>query len=828
MGTPFVTKELDKFIPIEDAGNLISPRIKRMIDVVQQLNDAGLRKTRLYTNVAESLKTSKGEPQNIRRAKALVRHLENIDLPVYEAEQLIGSVTGMWPVDTERDPSYEELREEAIKMLDEYFANRVTEKKEDDDFFSDWEGLSFEEAIAQTKFRFGSLMARDHYDANITFLDMQKLIADMTEHYRESRTFENWEIGAAIERHFQYYYGDEVMELLHGNGWNTANHTNLNYTSLVNRGLGDVISEIEDRLSKAEDQEKKDFYLSCKIAMTGISDYIKRYSQATREAVVKVDDEVRKSELLAMADVMEKVSTEKPDNFTEAIELVWLIQLVGNLFGGSALSLGRFDQYMYPFYKRDIESGAITLERVRELISSLYLKLNEPRMRTVQSMCVGGVDVDSGEESCNDLSKICLETMACLKLPYPNMSARVMPEKTPDWFYEEIVRTIKAGCGQPMLLNDAVWIPNLTSLGMPEEWARAYYNMGCTEIMIEGKDSNWTSGGLIFFPEILNALIEKAVNEKCEYASFDDFMSDYLEMIEKKCDESGVRGRKVVASQRRLNCDPFASSLIDGCLESGTDYFKGGSLCGDPCSISAQGLGTAADSLSVIRKFVFDEKKYTLEQILLFLTTNFKDNESVRRQFINGAPMFGNDDDYVDELAKQLFDTYSAGVRKQNEDRLPRMRFVNNVFSYNMHITLGESLDATANGRFAGEAISDCVGPSQGSDIEGVTAFLNSALKLSPADVTGAHALNLKINPSLAKDKQGTAALINMLKVYIKEMGPQIQLNYQNPEDLLDAQKHPEKHRNLVVRIAGYCEYFINLDRRLQSEIIERSMHGVM
>ena len=829
MSKHFLAPELEEFIEIQQIPEkLMTPRIQKMKDVVQALNDAGLRQTRLYPNMAASLRNTKGQPQNIRRAKALVYHLEHIETPIYEAEQLIGSVTGMWPLDEERNRTltYEQLTQETIALLDDYFAKRKAVDKNDVGFgYKD--GLSFEESAKLGKFRFGSLMARDHYDANISFQDMQQLIADMTPRYSKQYAVENWEIGAAIEKHFQYDYGEETMGLLRENGWNAANHTNLNYKSLVVKGVGGILAEIDGYLAKAETQEKKDFYTSCKIVMEGVSAFIRRYAAAAAEAAKHTECPTRRAELEAMSKVMEKVSTGKPETFTEAIELVWLFQLIGNLFGGSALSLSRFDQYMYPFYRHDIETGAITLERVRELICSLYLKLNEPKMRTVQSLCVGGVNVDSGGDACNDLSKICLESMSVLKLPYPNMSARIDPERTPDWFYAEVARTVKAGCGQPMVLNDAVWVPNLTSLGMPVEWARDYYNMGCTEIMIQGKDSNWTTGGLLLFPQMLNNQIAKAVAENRHYASFDEFLAEYLHLVEEKCESSAANGRRAIQAQRDRNCDPFASSLIDGCLENGEDYFKGGSLCGDPCSISGQGLGTVADSLAVIRKFVFDKKQYTLDQLHEMLVKNFEGYELARLQFTNNVPSYGNDDEYVDELAKAVFDTYSASVRKQNDNRLPKTRFVNNVFSYNMHITLGESLGATANGRLAGEAISDCAGPTQGQDSEGSTALLNSALKLSYKDVTGAHALNFKVSPSMVKDQQGTEALITLLRVYLKEMGPQIQINYQNPKDLQDAQLHPEKHRDLVVRIAGYCEYFVNLDHRLQCEIIERTIHEV-
>lgn len=822
----FVSCELEKTVPIEEIASLETPRIAAMKRQVQELNDAGIRSTRLYTNLAASLRGTKGEPQIIRRAKALVYHLEHVEMPVYDAEQLLGSVTGMWPVDEARNEvPYDALRAEAVEALDRYFASR-REDQDKDGSFSAREGLSFEESTAISKLRFGSLMARDHYDANIRFLDLQRLIEDMTQHYAPSYRFENWEIGSVLEKHFQYSYGDETMQILRDNGWNSANHTNLNYRMIVQRGLGSIIDEIDARLSDAQDAKKREFYTACGIVMRGVSDFIRRYADAARRAA-KTADAQRAGELLAMAQVMEKVSRERPESFTEAIELVWLIQLIGNIFGGSALSLARFDQYMFPFYRRDIESGAITLNRVRELICSLYLKLNEPKMRTVQSLCVGGVHVQNGEDACNDLSRICLEAMAILKTPYPNMSARVAPGKTPDWFYDEIVRTVKAGCGQPMVLNDAVWVPNLASLGMPVEWARDYYNMGCTEIMIQGKDSNWITGGMVLLPEMLNEMIAEAARDNVRYASFDAFLAEYLRRLNAVCDQYGEVGRRAIEAQRALNCDPFASSLIDGCLESGVDYFKGGSLCGDPCAIPAQGLGTVADSLAAIRRLVFDQGRLTLKRLAELLESDFQGCEAERRLLASATVCFGNDDDYVDEIAKKVFDTYSAAVRRQNENRPPRTRFVNNVFSYNMHITLGEGLGATANGRRAGEAISDCIGPSQGCDREGATALLNSVLKLSNADVTGAYALNFKISPSMVRDEAGTRALIRLLKVYIQEGGPQIQINYQNPRDLLDAQKHPEKHRDLVVRIAGYCEYFINLDHRLQCEIIERTLHEV-
>ena len=186
---------------------------------------------------------------------------------------------------------------------------------------------------------------------------------------------------------------------------------------------------------------------------------------------------------------------------------------------------------MYPFYKHDIEAGTITVDRVFELICSLYMKLNEPKMRTVQSLAVGGICCESGEDACNDLSKLCLEAMSTLKTPYPNMSARVMPGKTPDWFYDEIMRTVKAGCGQPMVLNDAVWVPNLTSLGIPEKWARDYYNMGCVEIMFGGRQPNWGVTEPIAFPMLLEPVFAQIRAGTFHPATYEEFRERYLDVL---------------------------------------------------------------------------------------------------------------------------------------------------------------------------------------------------------------------------------------------------------------------------------------------------------
>ncbi|MCI8376076.1 MAG: pyruvate formate lyase [Lachnospiraceae bacterium] len=818
--------DLTRVASIKEVKDMTTPRIQAMQKQVQELNDAGLRKTLLYENMAAEIQATKGEPRAIRRAKGFAYHLDHVALPVYPAEQLVGSVTGMWPVDpVQNAKTYEDFYAEAEKALDAYDKDRIyAPKPEDEKYENAMDGsANFEENLAAMKNRFGSLMARDHYDASIPFDTMQKLIKVFNEE-RKDKGYAPYEIGKVIEMTFTYDYGQETRDALHEISWKIANHTNLNYKDLVRRGYGDILREIKERLAGAEDEEKKVFYESTRIAIEGVIHFIEKYAKATQEEAEKTEDALRKEELLTLAKIMKKISTEKPDTFYEALDLVWMTQLIANLEGGSAMSLARFDQYMYPFYQRDMENGTLTRDRAFELICSLYLKLNEPKMRTVQSLSVGGV-TSKGENGANELTKLCLEVMSLLALPYPNMSVRLNSKESPQWLYEEVIRTVKAGCGQPLVLNDDVWIPNLSSLGMPVEAARNYYNMGCTEIMIEGKDCNWISVGTLNLPEMLAEQIKEALEKGKTYADYAAFEAEYLDRVRAEVDDFGRNGVRFLENERKGSQDPFASALIEGCLEKGCDYFQGGTLLGSPLSINAQGMGTVSDSMSVIKRFVFETKEVALDFLYQAMEANFEGYELLRKK-LEKAPCYGNDDDYADETAAKIWDAYSSQVRRQNEIyKLDNARFVNNVFSYNAMVELGELTPATPNGRKRGEAISDCIGPSQGKDSNGPTALMNSVFKMETKDITGAFALNMKISPSLVKDAEGTAAVVRLLQTYIQEKGAEVQFNYVDATALQEAQKEPSKHRDLVVRIAGYCEYFVNLDYKLQNEIIERTLH---
>lgn len=790
---------------------LKTDRIAKMEKLTQDLNEAGIRKTELFLNVAESLRDTVGEPRELRRAKAFAHHLAKVGKPVYDHEQLIGSITGMCPVDPDV-PGLDARREEAVRVLDAHFAA----KREGQRRGGEAVGVSFDEQANAREQRF-ALMARDHYEANIKFLDLQQLITEMNARYEGEPGVAPGEVGKVLETYFNYDYGEETRRLMRELPWNVANHTCLDYPRLVRLGYEGIREQV--RAAKAQHPEREVFYDAMLISLDAASRYIHDYAQAIRQAAGRADCQERRAELMEMARICDKIADQRPESFTEAMELVWMTHLIGNVDGGSAMSLGRFDQYMRPFFDRDYASGALTLDRARELISALWLKLNEPKMRTVQSCCLGGV-TPQGEDGASLLTQLCLEVTALLKLPYPNVSVRIDTGVSPAWIYGECIRTIQAGAGMPMILNDQLWVNNFVDIGLSLEDARDYYNMGCVEMQIQSKQPNWVGGGGVDLPQLVLDEIER--KQDGPLGSFDAFLDDIVEGIHATLRDREARIRQRI-EEMKTSCDPFASALVEGCIESGKDFFAGGTALGQFVSFGCSGLGTATDSLCAIRKHVFEEKTLTLRQLNEALTANYEGHEQVRALLQNRLS-YGNDEDAADLIAKRLFDTAMADIKAYNQQDC-RERFISSLFSYNGHISGGESLGATPDGRRAGDPISDCLSPVQGRDVNGPTATLNSLLKLDMKGITGAHAMNLKINGSLLKDKMGTDALQALVKAYLGDLGPQLQINYVDANDLLAAQKEPDKYKNLVVRIAGYCEYFVNLDRKLQGEIISRTMH---
>jgi formate C-acetyltransferase len=455
----------------------------------------------------------------------------------------------------------------------------------------------------------------------------------------------------------------------------------------------------------------------------------------------------------------------------------------------------------------------------------MFLKVNEPKMRTVQSLTLGGVTPE-GKDGTNEFTREVLQASRVVRLPYPNIAVRVFRDLTPEWVYDESVETIKCGFGMPMLMNDDMWIPNLMSLGYTEEQARDYYNMGCVEMLIQNKSAGWwySPGGKMYvnFALLLQNVLNSVKNGERQFDTFDSFYQAVLQEIRNEIQTFRVKpGTKYI---QNYGCDPWGSIFMDGCLESGKDMFQGGTELPAHLPITGQGLGTTVDSIAAIKTVVFDQKKITLDKLVEIASNNFKGEESLRQYILNNVPHFGNDIEWVDNIAAEMFEIYTTEVFALNDGTVAE-KYISSFFSYTNHVSLGEVTSATCDGRLKGAPLSDNIGPSQGRDTEGPTKLINSILRYDYRYLNGANATNIKVSPSLFITEGGTRALKNLFLTYLREGGPQIQVNFVKREDLLEAQNDPMKHRDIVVRIAGFCEYFIFLDAKQQNEIIARTEH---
>jgi len=782
---------------------------------IQNLCDAGVRKTAFYPLIAQSLEKTVHEPRQYRRAKAFAHLLDHVDLAVLPVEKLGGTILGMWPLETE--PSYEAQLCEAFEAIE----NEIKAVSAP--------GAAGKEQGKKKKHT-RALMARDHYDANISFAAIQKIIKAVQKAYAGSDQISPQAIAKALGEHFVFQYGEDVTRRVEELPWAVANHLHLNYGFIITTGYQALLEKITALLAQAEgnaDTEKAEFYAAAKISVEAAIRYIRRYADAYEKAAGAESDRARAAELREIAGILRTVSAGKASSFREAMQLMWITHVIANTALGSALSFGRFDQYMYPFYKADREAGKVTDAEARELIAHMILKVNEPKMRTVQSLALGGTTPD-GRDAANALTRITLEAAREVCMPYPNISLRVAGALTPEWAYDEAVETIRKGFGMPMLISDDVWVKSFMRLGYPAEYAREYYNMGCVEMMIQNRQAHWcyAEGSPVHYPKLLDGILTEHCEGKLLLETFGDLMAELVSRVKSNIQAMGTeKAREAVQRPRADAYDPFASALIFDCLDKGKDMYHGGAELPAQVAVGGMGLATATDSLSCIKALVYDRRETTLRELTEAVHSNFAGQEALRLKLSNTAARYGNDDDAADAIAVTLFNTATAAVHALNGDPA-RDRFVNSYFSYTSHVSVGEISGATPDGRKAGEPFSDGLGPVQGKDTGGPTKLLNSLLKLDYSNLTGALATNCKINPSLLGTAAGSLSLKHLIKTYFQNGGPQIQVNFVRQEDLIDAQKNPQAHRDIVVRIAGFCEYFVNLDYRQQNEIITRTAHG--
>lgn len=635
-------------------------------------------------------------------------------------------------------------------------------------------------------------------------------------------------------------------------------HIAVDYASVLRGGLASYEARTRACMEKLDltqvaDLKKLYFYQAILIVIDAVRGFARRYADLA-EAQAQTADEARKAELLEMARILRKVPYEPAETMREAVQSMWLIHLILQIeSNGHSLSYGRMDQFLYPYYAADLESGRITEDEACELLTNLWLKtftINKVRSWThtqfsagsplYQNVTVGGQTPDK-RDAVNPLSYLILRSVSQTRLPQPNLTVRYHAGLSRE-FMDEAIEVVKLGFGMPAFNNDEIIIPSFIARGVREEDAYNYSAIGCVETAVPGKWGYRCTGmSFLNFPKSLLIAMNDGVDPQSgtrltqgvghfrdmrTYAelehAWDVIIRDFTRhsaIIENVCD--------MVLEEDAP--DVLCSALCEDCIGRGLTLKEGGAIY-DFISGLQVGIANLADSLAAIKKLVFEEKKLTPAQLWEALETDFagEEGERIRQMLINEAPKYGNDDDYVDQLVVDAYESYIDEIKKYPNTRFGRgpiggIRYAG-TSSISANVGQGRGTLATPDGRHAGEPLAEGCSPSHAMDKSGPTGVFKSVSKLHTEEITGGVLLNQKVTPSLLSKEENKQKLIMMIRTFFDRLhGYHVQYNVVDRATLLDAQVHPEKHRDLIVRVAGYSAFFNVLSRQTQDDIIART-----
>jgi formate C-acetyltransferase len=624
---------------------------------------------------------------------------------------------------------------------------------------------------------------------------------------------------------------------------------------IYRRGFLDFKNDIREALAGLDPEEgaaaheKEQELKAMELAADALIRFAERHSERAEELARVEADPERKRELERIAAICRHIPAHAPRDFWEALQMYWFVHLgvVTELNTWDSFNPGRLDLNLYHFYEEGLADGSLTEDRARELLQCFWIKFNNqpapPKVDitaeqsgTYQDFALintGGLKPD-GADAVNDLSYLILDVVKEMQLIQPSACIQ-LSRKNPDSFLHRAIEVIREGFGQPSVFNTDVIIEEFLHAGKSIVDARAGGPSGCVTISAFGKES-CTLTGYLNWPKILEIALNNGKDPKTgnqvgpetgdprAFTTFDEVLAAYRKQLEYFVD------LKIDGNDRieRLYADylpaPFMSLLFDDCIARARDYHDGGPRY-NTTYIQGVGLATTTDSLSSIKYHVYDERHLTMEGLLSMLDKDFAGTEKDRLMLLNRTPKYGNDDIYADEIARQIFEAYFETLDGRPNTKGGRYRV--NLLPTTVHIFFGRVTGATPDGRRAGDPLSDGISPSQGADRKGPTAVLKSAARIDHAR-TGGTLLNQKLMPQLLQDEAGMEKLGHLIRSYFSMGGHHVQFNVVKPETLREAQRCPERYRDLIVRVAGYSDYFIDIGRELQDEIIARTTHGEM
>ena len=640
-------------------------------------------------------------------------------------------------------------------------------------------------------------------------------------------------------------------------------HLTPGYQNILRRGYGAIRKQAQDWLDEREgnimgdDIGKYMFYKAATVACDGAITLTRRYAALARELAEKATDPAKKAEYLSRADSLDWIATETPRTFWEACQMALMYDVfLKSENDPGVISLGRFDQYTWPYLKADLEAGRITLDEAQELVDGFFLKINTfygggfgKNAQTAgigvsfQHTTIAGTVPETGEDATNPVSYMVLETMARLDLHDPTISLRVTKDTPKEMWDCAMAASARVG-GLPLLQNDEVIIPALMrELGFTLEDARNFAFIGCQEVTGSGNDYPAPNGSAmghngIFWAIALDMAINDGINPingaqcpakvRSGYLTDMETMDDVRAAFEKICrwmlTWSASLNNLTEHEYPRLYPFPNLSISVEGCMESGKDVSSGGAKY-NSYGGTATGLATTADSLTALKYIVYDKKIATREEFLDAILKNWEGYESLRQRVLNEVPHYGNNDPYADAEMKYVMDLYYDITRAFSTCRCKVYKC--GTFGASDHVVQGEITWATPDGRKTGEPIADACSPAQGRDTNGPTSVFCSATNFEHGHYMDGMALNLKIHPSSLQADDGVEKLEDMTKAYFEDGGMEIQYNVVSADTLRKAQANPEEYHNLVVRIAGFSAYFVDMTTEMQNDIISRAEHRV-
>ncbi|MFH1007074.1 MAG: pyruvate formate lyase family protein [Candidatus Latescibacterota bacterium] len=606
-------------------------------------------------------------------------------------------------------------------------------------------------------------------------------------------------------------------------------HFSADHPKLLRLGVGGLIREIEGyqaRLDKksAKDRETETFYEACTLALSGLSRFIERHAEGVEAHAMTETDPARKAELRGIAAACRHVSQGPARTFHEAIQLMHFAILALHAGEDHVLNVaGRMDRTLYPYYQADLETGRITPETAQELIDCFYILINEYTWRGLAiSVMVGGRDA-AGRDVTNAVSFMCLHALEEVRLVYPTVGI-CWHRGTPEALMHLGCQVIAQGLGSPAIFNDEVIARGLREYGVSEEDSVSYINSTCVEITPIANSNVWVASPYYNCPGALLEVLEHADSDSPE--TFEGLVEALEAKLSAQVREAvcGIdrtwRGREIWGGM------PLQSALTDDCLARGKDIDSGGARY-NWVECSFVGLANLVDSLVVLRQLVFEQKRFSLPEFYRILQNNFDGHESLRQEIVNRMPKYGNDDDRADRLAVEMTKAFSDICASQRIGS-GKHRYAPGLFCWVMHEQLGRETGATPDGRFAGFPLADGAGPAQGRERHGPTGAIKSTTKWPHEPMLGGLVLNLKFSPSALDGEESMAKLRYLIESYMRLGGFEVQINVVDRQTLLDAQMHPEAFQDLLVRVAGYSDYFVHLSSNMQTEVIARTEYGAL